>query len=104
MATAHLIVGLPCAGKTSYAKAIAAGIDAVHLMLDSWLISSFGRYSIDDVGHDEHGVRVRRLRLLIWDVSCEFLGRGINVILDDGFFLRRDRMAYVPRLQSVGAD
>jgi len=42
-------------------------------------------------------------RELIWDVASEFLRRSVDVILDDGFFLRDDRVRYVALSNAVGA-
>jgi predicted kinase len=42
-------------------------------------------------------------RELIWDAASEFLRRSVDVILDDGFFLRENRMRYVALARAVGA-
>lgn len=103
MATAHLISGLPCSGKTTYALGLRADTNAVLFSLDRWLITSFGRYSIASVGHEEHTRRVLASRELIWDAASEFLRRSVDVILDDGFFLRENRIQYVELCRAVGA-
>jgi predicted kinase len=101
--TLHLISGLPCAGKTTYAERLKAERDAVHLVLDRWLITAFGRYPLDVVGHVEHARRVYACRELIWHVAEELLRRGVDVILDDGFFLRTDRRDHAARARKLGA-
>src|SRR5262245_3860330 len=103
MATAHLISGLPCSGKTTYANSLRADLGGVAFSLDRWLITSFGRYSIAEVGHEEHVRRVLACRELIWDATSEFLKRGIDVILDDGFFLRENRMRVISAARQLGA-
>jgi predicted kinase len=102
-ATLHLISGLPCAGKTTYAERLRGQRDAALLSLDRWLITSFGRYAIESVGHIEHARRLYACRELIWDVSAELLRRHADVILDDGFFLRNDREQHVGRAHELGA-
>ena len=104
MATTHLISGLPCSGKTTYATGLGVDLGGVVFSLDRWLITSFGTYSIADVGHEEHVRRVLASRELIWDVASEFLKRGIDVILDDGFFLRENRMRVIDQSRRLGAD
>jgi len=104
MATAHLISGLPCSGKTTYSQKLGRDTGGVHFWLDYWLISLFGKYSIEDVGHDEHVRRVIACREVIWNVAREFLVRGVDVILDDGFFLRGHRLEYIRRSREAGAD
>jgi predicted kinase len=102
-ATLHLIAGLPCAGKTTYAEQLKVQRAAVLFSLDRWLITSFGRYAIDAIGHMEHARRLYACRELIWDVSAELLHRHADVILDDGFFLRNDREQYIARAHVLGA-
>ena len=103
MATTHLISGLPCSGKTTYATALRADIDGALFTLDRWLITLFGRYSIDEVGHEEHVRRVLACRELIWSAASELLRRGADVILDDGFFLRENRMRVIGLSRDIGA-
>jgi predicted kinase len=91
LATLHLISGLPCSGKTTYSRTLAESTGAVLFSLDRWLITCFGRYSIAEVGHDEHVRRVRACRGLILENALELTTRGSDAILDDGFFLRADR-------------
>jgi predicted kinase len=100
----HLISGLPCAGKTTYAERLKGERDAVHLSLDRWLITCFGPYKIDAVGYPEHLRRVYACRDLMWSVAAELLRRRIDVILDDGFFRRRDRCHYIEMARELGAD
>lgn len=103
MPTTHLISGLPCSGKTTYSLGLRADANAVLFSLDRWLITLFGRYSIASTGHEEHTRRVLACRELIWDAAAEFLRRSVDVILDDGFFLRDNRVRYVELANAVGA-
>ena len=104
MATAHLISGLPCSGKTTYAEALKSDVGGVHFPLDYWLITAFGRYSIEAIGQEEHTRRVLASRELICSAASPLLGTGVNVILDDGFFFRDHRMQHVRQAQQLGAD
>ena len=103
MATLHLISGLPCSGKTTYAAAVRADTNAVLFSLDRWLITAFGRYEIAAVGHQEHTRRVLGCRELMWLPASEFLRRGVDVILDDGFFLRDHRIRHIALARALGA-
>jgi predicted kinase len=103
MATLHLISGLPCSGKTTYATSLRTDLGGVAFSLDKWLITLFGQYSIAQVGHEEHVRRVLANRELIWDAASEFLKRGVDVILDDGFFFRANRMQVIDEARQVGA-
>ena len=102
MPTAHLICGLPCSGKTTYARALHAG-GGVLFSLDKWLITAFGRYGLAEVGHEEHVRRVLACRELIWGQCIEWLRRSVDVILDDGFFLRENRVQCIEAATEAGA-
>jgi hypothetical protein len=54
VATAHLISGLPCSGKTTYSKALGGDLNSVHFALDYWLITAVGAYTMESVGDEEH--------------------------------------------------
>ena len=62
MPTVHLISGLPCSGKTTYAVGLKADANCVLFTLDRWLITLFGKYSLTSVGHEEHTRRVLACR------------------------------------------
>ena len=103
MATAHLISGLPCSGKTTYANRLSETGGGVLFSLDYWLITLYGRYSLDEVGHAVHVRRVLACREIISGTACELLSRGVDVILDDGFFLRKHRVHQIRAFQVGGA-
>jgi predicted kinase len=103
MASLHLISGLPCSGKTTYAVALGRDAGAAVFCLDRWLITLFGRYPIEIVGHEEHTRRVLACRELIWSSASELLRRSVDVVLDDGFFLRHHRVRHITLAAACGA-
>jgi predicted kinase len=103
MPTLHLISGLPASGKTTYSLELAERVSGVLFCLDRWLITVFGKYSLAEVGQEEHTRRVLACRELIWEGASQLLKRSVDVILDDGFFYREHRMMHVGFANGVGA-
>jgi len=100
LATLHLMVGLPCSGKTTYARQLAREVHALVLTLDVWHITLFG----DDVGHDDHDARHQNIERIMWDVAKHVLELGGDVVLDFGCWARVERDDYRKRAKALGAD
>jgi predicted kinase len=100
VATLHVMVGLPCSGKTTYARQLAREGNALVLTLDVWHVALFG----DDVGHAEHDARHQTIEQLMWDVAKHVLALGGDVVLDFGCWARVERDDYRIRAKEVGAN
>lgn len=99
MPTLHLMVGLPCSGKTTYARRLAREVNALLLTVDVWHLVLFG----DDVGHENHDERHGRIEKIMWDVAERVLAMGGDVILDFGFWARVERDDFRHRAKELGA-
>lgn len=87
MTTLHLMVGLPCSGKTTYAKKLAESENALLLTPDVWQLKLFGQ-DFPGPYHDErHGI----IENIMWDVAKCVLSLGTSVILDFGFWAKSER-------------
>jgi predicted kinase len=95
VATLFLIVGLPGAGKTEHAKALAAKHDALRLTPDEWMIPLFG----DPQPAGKRDVLEGRLIALALDA----LRLGTSVVLDFGLWSRDERSSLRWLAGSVGA-
>jgi predicted kinase len=100
MATLHLMIGLPCSGKTTYARRLAGETSALVLTLDVWHLQLFG----DDVGDERHDERHMRIEKIMWDVARHVLVLGGDVILDYGCWARVERDDYRNRAKELGAE
>lgn len=100
MAVLHLMVGLPCSGKTTYAKKLEKETNSLRLTPDEWHLRLFG----NDVSDSEHDFRHDTIEDLLWNVAASVLGHGVDVILDFGFWKRIERDDYRERAKTVGAD
>src|SRR5512135_1765731 len=98
MATLHLMVGLPCSGKTTLARKLEAERQALRLTPDEWQVRLFGQ----DVGQPEHGARHDLIEAIMWDVAARALALGTSVILDFGFWARAEREDFRLRAKQLG--
>ena len=99
MPTLHLICGLPCAGKTTYAKRLEREVSALRLTPDEWHITLFGH----DVLEKESGARHDLIEALLWRIAARVLILDVNVILDFGFWGKDEREDYRARAAALGA-
>ena len=99
MATLHLMVGLPCSGKTTLARKLEQELPALRLTPDEWQIPLFGQ----DAEEPEHDARHSLIEALLWNIASRALELGTNVILDYGFWAREEREDYRLRAKLLGA-
>ena len=99
MATLHLMCGLPCSGRTTYARRLEVEQSALRLTPDEWINRL--------LPHDWDRLELDRLRAPIeaiqWDVSARILSMGHSVILDWGLWGRSERDGLRARAQALGA-
>lgn len=99
MTTLHLMVGLPCSGKTTLARRLELERSALRLTPDEWQLRLFGQ----DAEEPEHNARHSQIEALLWEVASRALGLGTNVILDFGFWAREEREDFRARARQLGA-
>ena len=96
MALLTIMCGLPGAGKTTVAREIESATRAVRLSPDEWMAA---------LGNDLWDPDARsRVEALQWGLAEELLARGIDVILEHGFWSRAERDDARRRARQVGAD
>ncbi len=79
--------GRICSGKSTYAKRLAREKSAVILSVDEITLTLFGQ----NCG-EMHDTYVERLEELFFAKSLEAVKAGVNVILDWGFWTRKERV------------
>ena len=93
-----LTCGLPGAGKTTFAKKLAADRGALRLTQDEWLIA---------LGTSPWDAPMReKVDRELWRLAQDVLGLGLSVVLDFGLWARseRDEMRSVARRLGVGVE
>ncbi|HQZ98585.1 MAG TPA: AAA family ATPase [Thermoflexales bacterium] len=101
MATLHLMVGLPGAGKTTLAKQLERALPALRLTPDEWQIPLFGQDFLEDEA--AHNQRHDLIESLLWNIAARALELGVNVILDYGFWAKVERDDFRARAAKLGA-
>lgn len=88
MAKAILICGKICSGKTHYAKALVRSTHGVLLSSDELISALFHPQE-----NDYHDRIIENVQCYLLEKSAEILKAGTDVILDWGFWTRRQREA-----------
>ena len=69
MATLHLMVGLPCSGKTTLARELEHTLSALRLNADEWQLRLFGQ----DATEPEHDARHSAIESMLWEIASRAL-------------------------------
>jgi predicted kinase len=99
MATLFLMCGLPGSGKTTLAKQIEGQHSALRLTPDEWIVHLFGT-ELTPPTLDSCRDPIEALQ---WMVAERALRLGVNVILDFGFWTRRERDGFRSQAAALGA-
>jgi predicted kinase len=98
--TVYLLCGFIGAGKTTFARELEARTGAMRITKDEWLIRLIGNDpTIDGYADWDH-----RVVALSRDVAFRLVAKGIDVILDEGFWAKEERAAMRRRIEATGAD
>lgn len=95
MAVLHLMVGLPGAGKTTTARALAEEHRALRLTPDEWMIPLFA--------HNDAGGKRDVLEGRFVTTALQVLRLGVDVVLDFGLWSRDERAALHHLAAGAGA-
>lgn len=98
-ATAHLLHGFVGSGKTTFARRLAEQEGAVRFTHDEWMHRLYG----PNPPAEQFETLRRRVDELIWRLASELLARGVDVILDFGFWSRFSRDDARRRVAGAGA-
>ncbi|HSH02500.1 MAG TPA: ATP-binding protein [Anaerolineae bacterium] len=101
MTKLFLICGLPGAGKTTIAKQLENEEAAVRFSPDEWV----GAMAADDqkVMRELNELR-NEIEALQWKLAQRVLALGTNVILENGFWARAERLDYIETGRRLGAE
>jgi len=92
----HLICGLPGSGKTTFARRLERDLPALRLAPDEWMARIIGD------GYDE--AKRAAVEAVQWEIAARALSLGVDVILENGFWSRRERDDFRARAAALGAE
>ena len=95
----YLICGFIGAGKTTFAKKLEEKTGAVRITKDEWLIRLIGNDPIF-TGFEEYDHKICELSR---DVAFQLVEKGIDVIIDEGFWAKEQRVELRRRIEEIGA-
>lgn len=98
----HLICGSTGAGKTTYAKALATKLGAVHFSIDQWMAALYWADATMPLDPAWAMERVERCNTLIWAMAQQTAARGTPAILDQGFGQRAVRARFAALAAEAG--
>ncbi|MBC7805575.1 MAG: ATP-binding protein [Akkermansiaceae bacterium] len=100
MATLYLICGMIGSGKTILAKQLETSRSAFRFSPDEWIKSLL----VGESDTDERD-RIRGpVEALQWVVAQNLLKRGVSVVLENGFWSKEERTAYLDTAKGLGAN
>jgi predicted kinase len=98
--TVYLICGFIGAGKTTFAKQLEERTGAVRITKDEWSIRLIG----NDPTMEGYTEWDRKITALTRDIALQLVEKkGLDIILDEGFWERRTRYEMRKRIEAIGA-
>lgn len=98
MATVYLLCGRPGSGKTTFARELEKTHKAMRYTYDEWMVQLYGR------SPEQFEALFNRVSNLIWRIATRNLALGTDVILDKGFWSKRDRENTRQVAAAIGAE
>jgi predicted kinase len=98
-ATVYVLCGFIGAGKTTFAKKLEEQTGAVRITKDEWLIQMVGNDPTID-GYEDYDSKMCGLSR---DIAFQLAAKGIDVIIDEGVWLKEHRDLLRKRAEDVGA-
>lgn len=96
---AHILVGFIGSGKTTFARRLEKETGAVRFTKDEWMVRLFGNTPPKDTFEEYDN----KMASLARDMALKCLAAGMDVILDEGFWVKEQRDEIRERVKSVGA-
>ena len=103
-AAVHLIAGSTGAGKTTYARELAAASGGIRFSIDEWMTALFWPDAPEPIDAAWAMERVERCYARISQVAFAAARRGVPVILDLGLTTRASRARFAAEARAGGLE
>jgi predicted kinase len=101
---AHLICGFIGSGKTTFARKLEQEIGVVRFTKDEWMVRVFGNSPPKNkFEYDKFHEYDSKMANLATEIALRFLKTGTSVIIDDGFWFRKQRDEMRQTLKDIDA-
>ena len=95
-----MICGFIGAGKTTFSKKLEMKTGVVRITKDEWLIKLFGNNPLID-RFEEYDEKICELSN---NIAFQFVEKGVDVIIDDGFWVKKQRQEMKKRIEEARAE
>lgn len=100
---AYLICGFIGSGKTTFARKLEKETGVVRFTKDEWMVKVFGNNPPKDkFEYDTFHEYDSKMANLATEIALRFLKSGTSVIIDDGFWFRKQRDEMRQQLKDMG--
>jgi predicted kinase len=96
---AHLLCGFIGSGKTTFARRLEKETGAMRFTKDEWMVKIFG----NNPPKDRFAEYDSNMTKLTTETALRCLSAGVSIILDDGFWYRKQRDEMRQQLKGIGA-
>jgi predicted kinase len=96
---AHIVIGFIGSGKTTFARKLEKETGAVRFTKDEWMVRLFGNTPPEDKFQEYDN----KMAALATDIALACLKAGIDVIIDEGFWVKEQRDEISQRVRNVAA-
>ncbi len=97
---AHLICGFIGSGKTTFARTLEKETGAARFTKDEWMVKLFGNNPPKDTFQEYDS----KMTELATEMALKCLAAGGSVIIDDGFWYRKQRDEIRQKLEDMGVE
>jgi predicted kinase len=98
----HFICGSTGAGKTTYAKRLAASANGVRFSIDEWMSALFWPDAPQPIEASWAIERVARCSTMIWQTATGIAKQGVPCVLEIGLTARSERSVMAKKAQIAG--